>query len=98
MLTVIATANIAIALFCFMLSWQVAKFGHRILQLNRDLHHWTVLLENTLTQQTLAFSERRAQLRQGQLLHLQWQLQQQRLTQTAKFLRLIWLISQRRFP
>ncbi|ESA34487.1 hypothetical protein N836_16460 [Leptolyngbya sp. Heron Island J] len=98
MLTVIAIANVAIALFCFMLSWRVAKFGHQITQLNRDLKHWTVLLENTLIQQTLAFTERRTDLRQWQLIHLQWQLQQRRLTQTAKFLRLVWLISKRRFP
>ncbi len=96
MLTVIAVVNVAIALLCFILSWHVAKFGHQVTQLSRDLNRWTVLLEDTLTQQTLTLTKRRTDLRQWQLIHLQWQLQQQRLNQTAKFLRIVWLISKRR--
>lgn len=96
MLTIIAVANVAIAFLCFILSWHIAKFGQRLTQLSRDLNRWTVVLENTLTQQTLAFTERRTDLRQWQLVHLQWQLQQRRLIQTVKFLQVVWLISKRR--
>ncbi|MEM8613976.1 MAG: hypothetical protein AAGF93_18280, partial [Cyanobacteria bacterium P01_H01_bin.105] len=62
-----------------------------------DLNRWTVLLENTLVQQTLAFTEKRTDLRQWQLIHLRWQLQQRRLIQTAKFLQLVWLMRKRRW-
>ena len=95
MLTAIAIANVAIALLCFVLTGHVARYNRQVIQLNRDLNRWTVLLENTLTQQTLAFTARRTDLRQWQLTHLQWQLQQRRLLQTAKFLQLIWRMRKR---
>ena len=96
MLLIIAIVNVAIALICLALTPRVARFGRQVTQLNRDLNRWTVLLEDTLSQQTLAFTQRRTDLRQWQLIHLQWQLQQRRLIQTAKFLQLVWLISKRR--
>ncbi|MGD1949291.1 MAG: hypothetical protein ACFB14_06555 [Leptolyngbyaceae cyanobacterium] len=96
MLTTIALANVASALLCLALIPRVVRFGRQVTQLNRDLNRWTVLLENTLSQQTLAFTQRRTDLRQWQLIHLQWQLQQRQLMQTAKFLQLVWLISKRR--
>ncbi|MEM1238885.1 MAG: hypothetical protein AAGI45_03500 [Cyanobacteria bacterium P01_H01_bin.26] len=95
MLTAIVIANVAIALLCFVLTGHVARYHRQVIQLNRDLNRWTVLLENTLTQQTLAFTVRRTDLRQWQLTHLQWQLQQRRLLQTAKFLQLIWRMRKR---
>ncbi len=96
MLIGIAIVNVAIALLCLALASRMLRVNHQVTQLNRDLNRWTVLLENTLTQQTLAFGQTRTDLRQWQLLHLQWQLQQRRLLQTAKFLKIIWLISNRR--
>ncbi|MEO0431576.1 MAG: hypothetical protein AAF151_07750 [Cyanobacteria bacterium J06656_5] len=96
MLIGIAIVNVAIALLCLALASRMLRVGHQVTQLNRDLNRWTVLLENTLTQQTLAFGQTRTDLRQWQLLHLQWQLQQRRLLQTAKFLKIIWLFSKRR--
>ena len=97
MLIGIAIVNVAIALLCLALIPRVVRFGRQVTQLNRDLNRWTVLLENTLTQQTLALTARRTDLRQWQLTHLRWQLQQRRLVQTAKFLRIIWLMRKRRF-
>ena len=97
MLTAIAIFNVAIALLCLVLTSYVARYNRQVIQLNRDLNRWTVLLENTLTQQTLALTARRTDLRQWQLTHLRWQLQQRRLVQTAKFLRIIWLMRKRRF-
>ncbi|EKU97278.1 hypothetical protein Lepto7375DRAFT_6456 [Leptolyngbya sp. PCC 7375] len=96
MLIVIAIANVAIAILCLVLTWHVVRFGRQVAQLNRNLQRWTVLLEDNLAQQTLAFTVQRTNLRQWQLIHLQWQLQQRRLIQTAKFLQRVWLISQRR--
>ncbi|MEO0735683.1 MAG: hypothetical protein AAFZ35_02620 [Cyanobacteria bacterium J06649_12] len=96
MLIGIAIVNVAIALLCLTLASRMLRVSHQVTQLNRDLNRWTVLLENTLTQQTLAFGQTRTDLRQWQLLHLQWQLQQRRLLQTAKFLKIIWLFSKRR--
>lgn len=96
MLIGIAIVNVAIALLCLALASRMLRVSHQVTQLNRDLNRWTVLLENTLTQQTLAFGQTRTDLRQWQLLHLQWQLQQRRLLQTAKFLKIIWLFSKRR--
>ncbi|MDV3353175.1 hypothetical protein QGP82_31165 [Leptothoe sp. LEGE 181152] len=96
MLIVIAIANVAISILCLVLTWHVARFGHQVAQLNRNLQRWTVLLEDNLAQQTLAFTVQRTNLRQWQLIHLKWQLQQRRLIQTAKFLQRVWLISQRR--
>lgn len=96
MLIGIAIVNVAIALLCLALASRMLRVNHQVTQLNRDLNRWTVLLENTLTQQTLAFGQTRTDLRQWQLLHLQWQLQQRRLLQTAKFLKIIWLFSKRR--
>ena len=95
MLTIIVVVNVAIALLCLGLSWRIARFNRQVIQLNRDLNRWTVLLESTLAQQTLAFTETRTDLRQWQLIHLQWRLQQRRLMQTVKFLRLLWLLSRR---
>ena len=97
MLTAIAIFNVAIALLCLVLTSYVARYNRQVIQLNRDLNRWTVLLENSLTQQTLALTARRTDLRQWQLTHLRWQLQQRRLVQTAKFLRIIWLMRKRRF-
>ena len=97
MLTAIAIFNVAIALLCLVLTSYVARYNRQVIQLNRDLNRWTVLLENTLTQQTLALTARRTDLRQWQLTHLRWQLQQRRLVHTAKFLRIIWLMRKRRF-
>lgn len=96
MLVGIVIANSAIALLCFALTWRMAQVGRQVNQLNRDLNRWTVLLEQTLAQQTLTLTKQRTQLHQWHLLHLQWQLQQRRLIQTAKFLRLVWLIMGRR--
>lgn len=98
MLIGIVIANVAIALLCFALTWRMAQFGRQVTQLNRDLNRWTVLLEQTLAQHTLTLTAQRTTLRQWQLLHLQWQLQQRRLVQTAKFLRLVWLLGRRRLP
>ena len=95
MLKVVITVNIAIALLCLGLTWRMAQLGRQFAQLNRDLNRWTVLLEDTLAQQTLTFTQKRTDLRQWQLIHLQWQLQQRRVIQTAKFLQLVWLINQR---
>lgn len=95
MLIAIAIVNVAIALLCFVLARRMAQVSRQVTQLNRDLNRWTVLLEDTLAQQTLALTANRTDLRQWQLLHLQWQLQQRRLRQTIKFLRLVWLISRR---
>ena len=97
MLTAIAIFNVAIALLCLVLTSYVARYNRQVIQLNRDLNRWTVLLENSLTQHTLALTARRTDLRQWQLTHLRWQLQQRRLVQTAKFLRIIWLMRKRRF-
>ena len=88
MLTAIAIANVAIALLCFVLTGHVARYNRQVIQLTRDLNRWTVLLEH-------AFTARRTDLRQWQLTHLQWQLQQRRLLQTAKFLQLIWRMRKR---
>ena len=96
MLILIALGNVAIALLCVALTPRVVRFGRQVTQLNRDLNRWTVLLEDTLSQQTLNFTQQRAELRQWQLIHLQWQLQQRQLVQAAKFLQLVWLISKRR--
>ncbi|MEM8614980.1 MAG: hypothetical protein AAGF93_23445, partial [Cyanobacteria bacterium P01_H01_bin.105] len=82
MLIAIAIVNVAIAFVCLVLTWRMAQLGRQVNQLNRDLNRWTVLLENTLVQQTLAFTEKRTDLRQWQLIHLRWQLQQRRLIQT----------------
>lgn len=97
MLIAIAIVNVAIAFVCLVLTWRMAQLGRQVNQLNRDLNRWTVLLENTLVQQTLAFTEKRTDLRQWQLIHLRWQLQQRRLIQTAKFLQLVWLMRKRRW-
>ncbi|MBT9316503.1 hypothetical protein [Leptothoe spongobia] len=96
MLIAIATVNVAIAILCLMLTWRILRFRRQVTQLNRDLNRWTVLLEETLTQQTLALTEKRTDLRQWQLIHLKWQLQQRRIIQIAKLLRLISLFSRRR--
>ncbi len=96
MLTVIAIANFAIAVLCIALSWRVARFGRQVAQLNRNLKRWTVLLEDTLAQHTLTLTKRRTRIHQWQLIHLQWQLHQRRLTQVAKFLRIVWLISKQK--
>ena len=96
MLTVLALVNCAIALLCLVLAWRVMGFNRQVTQLNRDLNRWTVLLEDTLAQQTLAFTQKRADLRQWQLIHLKWQLQQRRMVQVAKLLKLMSLFMGRR--
>ena len=98
MLTVVAIANVAIALLCLLLARRVLRLNHQVIQLNRDLNRWTVLLENALAQQTLAFTSRRASLHQWQFFYLQWQLQARRLLQTAKFLNFLLIVNRRRFP
>ena len=97
MLTAVVIANFAIALLCLVLAWRMVGVNRQITQLNRDLNRWSILLEDTLAQQALALTEKRADLRQWQLIHLKWQLQQRRLLQVAKVLRLISLVSRRRF-
>ncbi|MEL6334314.1 MAG: hypothetical protein AAFQ76_17200 [Cyanobacteria bacterium J06626_26] len=96
MLIGIAIANVAIALLCLVLASRMIRVNRQVTQLNRDLNRWTVLLENTLTQQALTLSQTRTDMRQWQLLYLQWRLQQRRLLQTAKFLKIIWRFSKRR--
>lgn len=98
MVIALVTVNFAIALLCFVSVSYITGFNRQINQLNRDLNRWTVLLENTLTQQTLALTQTRTDLRQCQLIHLQWQLQRRRLVQIAKFLHLVWFISKRQLP
>ena len=97
MLITIAIVNVAISLVCLVLTWRMVRLGRQVNQLNRDLNRWTVLLESTLAQQTLALTEQRTDLRQWQLLHLKWQLQQRRIVQVAKLLRLMSRFARRRF-
>ena len=97
MLIVLAVANVAIALLCLRLAWWMTKVHRQVTQLNRDLHRWTIGLERGLGDQTLAWTQHRAQLRQWQLGHLQWQLQQRKMIQLAKLLQLLWFIRQRRW-
>ncbi|MEM9806717.1 MAG: hypothetical protein AAF959_15705 [Cyanobacteria bacterium P01_D01_bin.56] len=91
----VAIFNVAIALLCLMLSWRVMRFQRQLTQLNHILSHWTGLAESSLPEHTLAFTQHRAQLRQWQLTHLKWQLQQRQLVQIAKFLQLVWLVRRR---
>ncbi|MEM7064508.1 MAG: hypothetical protein AAF572_15265 [Cyanobacteria bacterium P01_B01_bin.77] len=99
MLIGIVIANVAISLLCFILTWRIAQISRQVTQLNRDLNRWAVLLEQTLAQHTLTLTEQRTHLHQWQLLHLRWQLQQRRLLQIAKFLRLVWrIMGKRRLP
>ena len=97
MLITIAIVNVAISLVCLVLTWRMVRLGRQVNQLNRDLNRWTVLLESTLAQQTLALTEQRTDLRQWPLLHLKWQLQQRRIVQVAKLLRLMSRFARRRF-
>lgn len=97
MLITLAIANCAIALFCLALAWRMVGFNRQVIQLNRDLNRWTVLLEDTLAQQTLAFTQSRIDLRQWHLIHLKWQLQQRRIVQIAKLLKLMAFFARRRF-
>ena len=96
MLIFIVIVNIAIALLCFGLAQRVIRFNRQVHQLNRDLNRWTVLLEDTLAQQTLALVQKRTDLRQWQLIHLKWQLQQRRIFQMAKLLKIMTIFAQRR--
>lgn len=97
MLTAIAIANVAIALLCLVLAQRVLRFNRQVIQLNRDLNRWTVLLENALAQQTLALTSGRANLYQWHFFYLQWQLQARRLIQTARFLNFLLILNRRRF-
>ncbi len=97
MLIGIAIANVAIALLCLILAARMRRLNHQVIQLNRDLNRWTVLLENTLPRQALTLTQKRTDLQRWQLNHLQWQLQQRRIAQIAKFLKLMVLFSRRRF-
>ena len=96
MLTALAIVNCAIALLCLALAWRIVGFNRQVTQLNRDLNRWTVLLEDTLAQQTLTLSQKRIDLRQWHLIHLKWQLQQRRVVQIAKLLKLLSLFMRRR--
>ncbi|NEQ49485.1 MAG: hypothetical protein F6K11_05030 [Leptolyngbya sp. SIO3F4] len=96
MITAIAITNIAIALICLALARHVTRFSRQVIQLNRDLNRWTVLLEETLANQTLVFTQKRTDLRKWQLIHLQWQLQQRRIMQVAKLIKLVSLFAGQR--
>ncbi|MEM7795070.1 MAG: hypothetical protein AAF579_11560 [Cyanobacteria bacterium P01_C01_bin.118] len=96
MFIALAIVNCAIALLCLALAWRVAGFNRQVTQLNRDLNRWTVLLEDALAQQTLTFSQKRIDLRQWHLVHLKWQIQQRRIVQIAKLLKLLSLFMGRR--
>ncbi len=98
MLAVIVIVNVAIAMLCLVLARHVLRLNRHIIQLNRDLNRWTILLEDSLAQQALALTQKRTDLRQWQLIHLKWQLQQRRILQVAKFLRLLSRLTRRRFP
>ncbi|MEM9264791.1 MAG: hypothetical protein AAGA46_04640 [Cyanobacteria bacterium P01_F01_bin.13] len=97
MFTMIAIVNVAIAFLCLALAGRISQFNRQITQLNRDLNRWTVVLEDVLTQQTLALTQKRTDIHQWQLIQLKWQLQQRRIVQIAKFLKLISLFTRRRF-
>ncbi|MEO0868577.1 MAG: hypothetical protein AAFY17_09030 [Cyanobacteria bacterium J06642_11] len=92
MLIALAVLNVAIALLCLVLAGRVLRLHRQLRQLNHDLTQWAIAVERTLVDQTLTFTQRRAQLRQWQLTHLRWQLQQRQLVQVAKLLRLVWLM------
>lgn len=91
----IAIVNVAIAILCLLLARRVVIWQRHLTQLNRDLTRWTIQAERDLPAQALAFTQQRTQLRQWQFSNLKWQLQQRQLLQTAKFLKLVWLISRR---
>ena len=96
-MVLIAAANFAIALLCLILARRMVQVNRQITQLNRDLNRWSVLLEDTLSQQALTLTETRTDLRQWQLISLKWQLQQRRIAQVARVLRLMALFSRHRF-
>lgn len=98
MLIALASLNVAIALLCFLLSWWVMGIYRQVTQLNRDLSRWLTFAATDLTNYPLALTYQRTQLRQWQLGHLKWQLQQRRLGQLTKILQLIWFMRQWRRP
>ncbi|MBT9310603.1 hypothetical protein [Leptothoe kymatousa] len=91
----LAIVNVAIAIACLLLARRVVTWHRHITQLTRDFNRWTILAESALPEQALAFTQHRTQLRQWQLIHLKWQLQQRQLVQTAKVLKLAWFMSRR---
>ena len=95
MVIALAVVNVAIAILCLLLARRVVTWHRHITQLTRDFNRWTMLAETALPEQTLAFTQHRSQLRQWQLIHLKWRLQQRQLVQMTKVLQLAWFLSRR---